>query len=93
MINAQNFKKLLNDFFRVYHPRQVKKVDAIAQEFMGKEVEVLKHLCIRYKVSFTNVPGLEEALLQKNEVKNQVIEEKTEDEETSVIEKNNEEEN
>ena len=59
---AQNFEKLLNDFFALYHPRQVKKVGALVQEFKGQEVSVLKALCDKYKKAYSVVPGLVDAL-------------------------------
>lgn len=59
---VENFEKLLTDFFSIYHPRQVKKVGAIAQEFKGQEVVVLKSLCDKYKKAYKVVPGLVEAL-------------------------------
>lgn len=59
---AQNFEKLLTDFFALYHPRQVKKVGAIVQEFKGQEVSVLKSLCDKYKKSYNVIPGLAESL-------------------------------
>lgn len=58
----QNFEQLLNNFFALYHPRQVKKVSEIAQAFKGQEVEVMKSLCDRYKKAYKVVPGLVEAL-------------------------------
>ena len=57
-----DFEKLLTNFFSLYHPRQVKKVGAIAQEFKGQEVAVLKLLCDRYKKSYKVVPGLVDAI-------------------------------
>jgi len=59
---VENFEKLLTDFFSLYHPRQVKKVGLIVQEFKGQEVAVLKALCDKYKKSYKVVPGLEDAL-------------------------------
>lgn len=61
MTFQDNFKQLLTDFFKIYHPRQVKKVDAIAAEFKGQEVEAFKHLCRKYKVAKAKITGLEEA--------------------------------
>lgn len=59
---AQNFEKLLNDFFALYHPRQVKKVGALVQEFKGQETSLLKALCDKYKKAYKVIPGLVEAL-------------------------------
>ena len=59
---AQNFEKLLNDFFALYHPRQVKKVGALVQEFKGQEASLLKALCDKYKKAYKVIPGLVEAL-------------------------------
>ncbi len=59
---AENFEKLLNDFFALYHPRQVKKVARIVQEFKGQEIMLLKVLCDRYKKAYTAIPGLNEEL-------------------------------
>lgn len=59
---SNNFKSLLTDFFSLYHPRQVKKVDLIAEEFQGQEVAVLKALCEKYKKPYSVIPGLKEAL-------------------------------
>ncbi len=62
MAVVDNFEKLLTDFFSLYHPRQVAKVGAIAQEFKGQEILLLKTLCDRYKKSYKVIPGLEDAL-------------------------------
>ena len=62
MAVADNFKQLLNDFFALYHPRQVKKVDQIVSEFKGQEVEILKTLCDKYKKAYKVIPGLVDAL-------------------------------
>ena len=59
---VRDFEKLLTDFFSLYHPRQVKKVGAIAQEFKGQEVAVLKLLCDKYKKAYKVVPGLVDAI-------------------------------
>ena len=59
---AEKFEKLLNDFFSLYHPRQVKKVGRIVQEFKGQELMLLKVLCDRYKKAYTVIPGLNEEL-------------------------------
>lgn len=59
---SNNFKSLLTDFFSLYHPRQVAKVDAIVEAFKGEEVEVLKSLCVKYKKPYSVIPGLTEAL-------------------------------
>lgn len=59
---VNNFEKLLTDFFSLYHPRQVKKVGKMVQEFKGQEAVVLKLLCDRYKKAYKVVPGLIEAL-------------------------------
>lgn len=59
---AQNFEQLLTNFFSLYHPRQVQKVDKIVQSFKGQEVEVMKSLCDKYKKAYKVVPGLVEAL-------------------------------
>ena len=59
---AEKFEKLLNDFFALYHPRQVKKVGRIVQEFKGKELMLLKVLCDKYKKAYTVIPGLNEEL-------------------------------
>lgn len=59
---VRDFEKLLANFFSLYHPRQSKKVEAIAQEFKGQEVAVLKSLCDRYKKAYKVIPGLVEAL-------------------------------
>lgn len=60
-INA-DFKQLLTDFFKIYHPRQVKKVDLITAEFPNQKVEVMARLCDKYKVVKTKIKGLTEAL-------------------------------
>jgi hypothetical protein len=62
----KKFKKNLTEFFTLHHPRQVKKVDKIAEEFKGNEVEVFLHLCRKYKVAKSKVPGLVEAEEEKN---------------------------
>lgn len=62
MAVVDNFEKLLTDFFSLYHPRQVAKVGAIAQEFKGQEILLLKTLCDRYKKPYKVIPGLEDAL-------------------------------
>lgn len=59
---AEKFEKLLNDFFALYHPRQVKKVGRIVQEFKGQELMLLKVLCDKYKKAYTVIPGLNEEL-------------------------------
>ncbi len=59
---AKNFEQLLKDFFTLYHPRQIKKIGAIVQEFEGQEVATLKALCDKYKKAYKVVPGLVEAL-------------------------------
>jgi len=59
---AKKFEKLLNDFFALYHPRQVKKVGRIVQEFKGQELMLLKVLCDKYKKAYTVIPGLNEEL-------------------------------
>ena len=59
---VRDFEKLLTNFFNLYHPRQVKKVGAIAQEFKGQEVAVLKLLCDKYKKAYKVVPGLVDAI-------------------------------
>lgn len=59
---AQNFEQLLTNFFSLYHPRQVQKVDIIVQSFKGQEVEVMKSLCDKYKKAYKVVPGLVQAL-------------------------------
>ena len=59
---AKNFEKLLKDFFALYHPRQVKKVGRMVQEFKGQELMLLKVLCDRYKKAYTVIPGLNEEL-------------------------------
>jgi hypothetical protein len=93
MISQQNFKQLLKDFFTVNHPRQIKKIDAIATEFKGQEVEVLQYLCKKYKVATNKVAGLDEAILQKATAKKQVIEEKVEENDSAtnseITEENN----
>lgn len=84
MISQQNFKQLLKDFFTVNHPRQIKKIDAIANEFKGQEVEVLQYLCKKYKVATSKVAGLDEAILEKATVQKQVIEEKVDESNTTT---------
>ena len=59
---AKNFEKLLRNFFALYHPRQVKKVGRIVQEFKGQELMLLKVLCDKYKKAYTVIPGLNEEL-------------------------------
>jgi len=98
---AQNFEKLLNDFFALYHPRQVKKVGALVQEFKGQEVSVLKALCDKYKKAYSVVPGLVDALevpapAPVVEAPAQIeeapeVEETVEEEEAPVAEEENEE--
>lgn len=89
MLIVENFEKLLTDFFALHHPRQVKKVSAIASEFKGKEIEVLKALCTKYKKSHNAIPGLVEAIEEQAKAKNVVIEEKIE--EPELLEEDNEE--
>tara|TARA_Y100000589_G_scaffold307452_1_gene323141 strand:+ start:21 stop:407 length:387 start_codon:yes stop_codon:yes gene_type:complete len=59
---TENFEGLLKNFFSLYHPRQVKKVGRIVQEFKGQEIMLLKVLCDRYKKAYTVIPGLNEEL-------------------------------
>jgi hypothetical protein len=59
---TENFEKLLKNFFLLYHPRQLKKVGIIVQEFRGQEIMLLKVLCDRYKKAYTIIPGLNEKL-------------------------------
>ena len=59
---ARKFEQLLKDFFTLYHPRQIKKIGALVQEFEGQEVATLKALCDKYKKAYKVVPGLVEAL-------------------------------
>ena len=59
---TKNFEKLLKNFFVFYHPRQVKKVGKIVQEFKGQEIMLLKVLCDKYKKAYTVIPGLNEEL-------------------------------
>ena len=59
---AENFEELLKNFFSLYHPRQVKKVGRIVQEFRGQEIMLLKVLCDKYKKAYTIIPGLNEKL-------------------------------
>jgi hypothetical protein len=59
---TENFEKLLKNFFSLYHPRQLKKVGRIVQEFKGQEIMLLKVLCDKYKKAYTIIPGLNEKL-------------------------------
>ena len=61
-----------------------KKIDAIANEFKGQEVEVLQYLCKKYKVATSKVAGLDEAILLKATAKKQVIEEKVDESDTTT---------
>lgn len=83
---SNNFKSLLTDFFTLYHPRQVAKVDAIVEAFKGEEVEVLKSLCAKYKKPYSVIPGLTEALaapvIEKTVEEDKVISEDAVEEET-----------
>lgn len=96
MAFENNFKQLLTDFFSLYHPRQVKKVDKIAEEFKGNEVEVFNHLCAKYRVSKSKVPGLIEAeeakKLQAQATPEPVVEEVQEEEAEQESEENDSEE-
>jgi hypothetical protein len=62
MLIVENIEQLLKDFFALHHPRQVKKVADIAKEFKGKEIELLKAICAKYKKDYSVFPGLEDAL-------------------------------
>jgi len=64
-INA-DFKQLLTDFFKIYHPRQEKKVDLITAEFPNQKVEVMARLCDKYKVVKSKIKGLQESLEELN---------------------------
>ena len=93
----ENFEELLKNFFSLYHPRQVKKVGRIVQEFKGQEIMLLKVLCDRYKKAYTVIPGLneeleelyadpqEEELIATDTAKDNVAEE-SDDEETTLTE-------
>ena len=63
---------------------KIKKIDAIANEFKGQEVEVLQYLCKKYKVATSKVAGLDEAILLKATAKKQVIEEKVDESDTTT---------
>lgn len=94
---TENFEELLKNFFSLYHPRQVKKVGRIVQEFKGQEIMLLKVLCDRYKKAYTVIPGLneeleelyadpqEEELIAADTGKDNVAEE-SDDEETTLTE-------
>tara|TARA_Y100000589_G_C27071693_1_gene595679 strand:- start:740 stop:1126 length:387 start_codon:yes stop_codon:yes gene_type:complete len=94
---TENFEELLKNFFSLYHPRQVKKVGRIVQEFKGQEIMLLKVLCDRYKKAYTVIPGLneeleelyadpqEEELIATDTAKDNVAEE-SDDEETTLTE-------
>lgn len=85
---TKNFEKLLKKFFEFYHPRQVKKVGKIVQEFKGQEIMLLKVLCDKYKKAYTVIPGLNEEL---NELFADPTELETNDE--SLTDESTEEEN
>ena len=85
---TKNFEKLLKNFFVFYHPRQVKKVGKIVQEFKGQEIMLLKVLCDKYKKAYTVIPGLNEEL---NELYADPPELETNDE--SLTDESTEEEN
>ena len=79
-----DFKQLLTDFFKIYHPRQVKKIEMIVAEFPNQKEEVMVRLCDKYKVAQTRVKGLTEALAAKQNIpaapQPEVIEENVSDE-------------
>jgi hypothetical protein len=78
MLIAEKFEQILLDFLKVHHPRKIKKVPQIVEEFKGNEVELLKAMCIKYGKDFSTIPELKDFL--GNE-KPPVIEEKAEVEE------------
>jgi len=95
-----DFKQLLTDFFNIYHPRQLKKIDLIVEEFPNQKEEVMFRLCEKYKVTQTRIKGLTEALDAKqiipvapeNNAIKENIEVKDEGEEEIVVEEEQEEE-
>ena len=56
MLIVEKFEQILLDFFKVHHPRKIKKVPQLVEEFKGKEVEMLKALCIKYRKDFSVIP-------------------------------------
>ena len=89
---AEKFEKLLNDFFSLYHPRQVKKVGRIAQEFKGQELMLLKVLCDRYKKAYTVIPGLNEELQELYSDSPEETTKEIETTENSIVEESSDEE-
>ena len=81
MIIAEKFEQILLDFLKVNHPRKVKKVPQIVDEFKGNELELLKALCIKYGKDFSAIPELKDAI--ENEMP-PVIENDTDNEEVVV---------
>ncbi len=62
MLIAEKFEQILLDFLKVHHPRKIKKVPQIVEEFKGNEVELLKALCIKYGKDFSAIPELKDVV-------------------------------
>ena len=62
MLIAEKFEQILLDFLKVYHPRKIKKVPEIVEEFKGNEVELLKALCVKYGKDFSAIPELKDVV-------------------------------
>jgi len=62
MLIAEKFEQILLDFLKVYHPRKIKKVPKIVDEFKGNELELLKALCVKYGKDFSAIPELKDAI-------------------------------
>jgi hypothetical protein len=62
MLIAEKFEQILLDFLKVHHPRKIKKVPQIVEEFKGNEVELLKALCLKYGKDFNAIPELKDVL-------------------------------
>lgn len=62
MLIAEKFEQILLDFLKVNHPRKIKKVPKIVDEFKGNELELLKALCVKYGKDFSAIPELKDAI-------------------------------
>ena len=62
MLIAEKFEQILLDFLKVHHPRKIKKVPKIVDEFKGNELELLKALCIKYGKNFSAIPELKDII-------------------------------
>ena len=54
-----DFKEVLTQFFKKYRRQKLHKVDELAEQFEGKEKEIIMLLCRKYKIDPTKVEGID----------------------------------